>query len=718
MLRTLQTKYILFATALVATLLILVSTIFLYQFSSATENVRSKTSMQVSNAILRQLEKRYLGRTEYLADILIAPIYDEDMPGIGLILGPVLKSEEIETILVIDNEGVIIHDGEYDQREFEERLDNEVVLQAILEQRTAYVGMLENNLIVARPIMIGQSLVGAIYLEISLQSLRSDVSEVNVSIDQIKQDSLIQLSTLVVYFTVLIGLVAILIAAYVARLMVDPIKRLVDQANEIGSGNYLVDKGVRRNDELGNLANAIRDMGVKLKHRNEEVSFMAFNDSLTRLPNRLSFVKTLDQELKYHREHDLSLALLFIDLDGFKSINDNFGHRAGDYLLKEIAQRLQSCLRSSDRLVDITDGFDPDGTAGRIGGDEFLICLPVINDENQVEMVADRLVKIVREPVVFDNKNLLVAASIGIALYPRDASDADSLIKSADVAMYQSKAMGKNTYSFSSPEQNRKVSSKVTLERHLRDAITDPDQHFEIWLQPLVNIEKRCAIGAEALIRWCHPELGLIPPGEFIPVAEESGMINDIGEWVLRHSFGLLHQWQQQWNEERYDDFILSINLSSRQLYSSDTLCIVSQLLEQYRLQARNIKLEVTESMLLSDVDMASRKLQELRDLGIGVWLDDFGTGYSSLSYLNRFPVDGIKLDQSFISGIGDDKNSETLVRVIVALANECQLNLVVEGIESEHQADFIEKLGCSVGQGYLYARPMPAKDFSRRYLS
>ncbi len=714
--RTLQTSYVLISTTLLFILLAVISVTLLFLFDRSIENVRSKTLMQVSGALVKQLEKRMYSRTSYLADLLVAPLYDKNYEAIGQILEPVLEGAEVLEAVVVDANGIIVHDGEFAQLEYEEVLSNREALDTLLKNRNPYVALGNERLVVARPIMIGQEVVGAIYIEITLDTLSEDINLVESAIFTIGKDAQANFAKVITYFTFLISFIAILTSVCIARVMVRPIKKLVAQAKEIGGGNYLVEKAIDRKDELGDLANAIREMGGKLQKHNQEISFMAYNDSLTNLPNRPSFVKTLNQEIVAHERRGAFLALLFIDLDGFKNINDSYGHHAGDFLLQEVARRLELCLRVSDSISHSKTDEVYQGVTGRIGGDEFLICLPDVVAEGDVVHVAERLLSVIREPIEMGQEKLLVAASIGIAMYPKDANDGDSLIKSADVAMYQSKSRGKNTYSFSSSEMNEHVAARIVLEHDLRDAVEDIDNQFVLWIQPLINMESREMIGAEALVRWHHPVKGVILPDVFIPVAEETGMINDIGCWVLQRACFLLGQWKDLWREGD-KDFSLSVNLSSRQLYSGNTLLLLSRLLKEYQLNASNIKLEVTESMLLSDAEKAAVLLQEIRELGVEVWLDDFGTGYSSLSYLSKFSVDGIKMDRCFIAGIGHDDQSEALVRSIVVLARECGLGLVAEGIETEEQAHFVRQLKCQFGQGFLYAKPMHADDFVAKYL-
>ncbi len=422
----------------------------------------------------------------------------------------------------------------------------------------------------------------------------------------------------------------------------------------------------------------------------ERIAHLAHYDALTDLPNRTLFRNELERELK-RVSRGAQCAVLYIDIDEFKSINDSLGHPVGDELLKEIARRLRLCVRGSDVVA-------------RLGGDEFAIVQTNVGAHSDITDLVTRIYAAIREPYECLGHRLLTDASIGIALAPRDGTDLDELLKNADLAMYGAKAEGRRTFRFFEPQMNAKAKARRMLELDLRQAIADGGfaaGGFEVYYQPLLNLRDDSVVGCEALLRWHHPERGMISPADFIPVAEDIGVISQLGEWVLSTACAEAASWP--------DDVRIAINVSPAQFRGGSLPLKVAAALASSGLPARRLELEITEAVLIRDDETALGIMQDLREIGVRIALDDFGTGYSSLSYLQRFPFDKIKIDRSFVTDIADAHGSSSIVQAVVNIAASRQMTTTAEGVETLPQKELLRALGCTEMQGYLFSKPKPA---------
>jgi diguanylate cyclase (GGDEF)-like protein len=429
------------------------------------------------------------------------------------------------------------------------------------------------------------------------------------------------------------------------------------------------------------------------KRLQDELSHQAFHDSLTGLANRALFKDRVDHALKRFQRRRRPLAVFFLDLDRFKAINDSFGHASGDALLIAVSKRLSDCVRGED-------------TVARLGGDEFAVLVENLAGESEVRIVAERVKEAFRDPIVIDGRELAVAASIGIALSESGTETADDLLRNADLAMYRAKAAGGGARQYA-PEMHAGMIDRLELESDLRQALAR-DQLYIVY-QPIVDLRTGRLSGAEALLRWQHPSRGVVSPADFIPVAESSGMIVPIGEWVLRQACREARRWDGIRGGEQLS---VSVNLSGRQLQTSELPSIVPHALLDAGLAPGRLTLEMTESMLIDRSDEMLSLLHELRRIGVKLAIDDFGTGYSSLSYLHRFPVDVVKIDRSFIESLTGEADETSLVGSIIRIGQGMRLVTVAEGIEDAAQLRALQRLGCDHGQGYHFARPMSAADF------
>ena len=422
----------------------------------------------------------------------------------------------------------------------------------------------------------------------------------------------------------------------------------------------------------------------------ERLSFLAQHDALTGLPNRLLFTDRLRQAMIEAQRHNRLVSVVFLDLDRFKNINDTLGHDVGDAMLVAVAARLRDAVRPSD-------------TIARLGGDEFAAILADMAKAEDAPMVVQRILDAFKEPFQLDDRELFMSASLGITLYPIDATDADALLRNADTAMYRAKQHGRSACQFYTAEMTRRAHEDMALEGALRHAIERDE--LLLHYQPIVDLNTGRMLGLEALLRWQHPELGLVSPARFIPLAEESGLIVPIGEWVLRQACKQTHAW----HDAGFTDLYVTVNLSSRQFREPDLVKRVKQVLADTGLNGNRLVLELTESMLLTNIDNTVRQMQELDTAGVRFAVDDFGTGYSSLSYLKRFPIDVLKIDQSFVRDISTDPDDAAIVRAVITMAHALSVRVVAEGVETHEQMEFLRANSCDSMQGYYLSKPLPA---------
>ncbi|MGH6648784.1 putative bifunctional diguanylate cyclase/phosphodiesterase [Aquabacterium sp.] len=421
-------------------------------------------------------------------------------------------------------------------------------------------------------------------------------------------------------------------------------------------------------------------------------------DGLTGLPNRQMLRDRLEQDIKKCKRDGQSVAVMFIDLDHFKEVNDTLGHDHGDLLLVEAAHRIRHCIRDSD-------------TVARLGGDEFTVVLPELDSLPRVEQIAQDIIAVLAEVFQLGHERAYVSASIGITFYPDDATDIDDLFKQADQAMYVAKDAGRSRFSYFTPALQEAAQTRVRLTNDLRQALTN--EEFKVFYQPIVDLQTGRVHKAEALIRWQHPTRGLVSPAIFIPIAESSGLINEIGDWVFRQSAAQARDWRAR----HQADFQISVNKSPVQFRSQDnTLQDWFEHLRKLGLPGRSMVVEITEGLLLDASSEVSQQLVELRQAGIGVSLDDFGTGYSSLSYLQKFDIDFLKIDQAFVRGLAPASKNLALCKAIILMAHELGMQVIAEGVETDEQRSLLTQAGCDFGQGYHFARPMPAEDFEHWY--
>lgn len=438
--------------------------------------------------------------------------------------------------------------------------------------------------------------------------------------------------------------------------------------------------------------NAVHGVFSLISDMTPRINYLATHDSLTGLPNRSLFNERLSRALKYAHRNSTQLVLLFLDLDHFKNVNDTLGHDVGDQLLIRVVERLKNCVEEND-------------TIARLGGDEFIIILENIPNIEHVIATAKRLCKSLSEVYHIDDKRLYITTSIGISTYPNDGDNMQMLLKNADMAMYRAKERGRNMFEFYTRGMNEAIQKKANIETNLRKALENDE--FKLHYQPVIDIKNNKIVCVEALIRWNNPEMGFVSPGEFIPIAEESDLIVNIGEWVLKTAC----QQNLIWQREQFKPVRISVNLSARQFMHHDLVDTIANTLKQTGLDGKYLTLEVTESLIMEDVDHSIKMLNALKALDVSIAIDDFGTGYSSLNYLKRFPFDIIKIDRTFITDFTANHDDAAIVKAIIALAHTLKMKVIAEGVEKPEQFNFLRDHGCDEIQGFLFYPPLSEMD-------
>ncbi|MFK8049506.1 MAG: putative bifunctional diguanylate cyclase/phosphodiesterase [Halioglobus sp.] len=556
--------------------------------------------------------------------------------------------------------------------------------------------------------------------------------------------SLAQFIAIALTTFVSIALVCSLITMIVSRRITAPLTRLATIADGISSGEIDQDVQVDGSGEVRQIATMlntiigslntyktkmdvdhqllsmkVEERTAQLSKRNKELNTavrevtetkdrlrkMAYFDSLTSLPNRRLFTEQLQLLLKLTKRNQQMLALLFLDLDNFKRINDSLGHSAGDLLLREVASRLAGCVRDSDVVAHYVDGGSKIDVS-RLGGDEFTVVLNQIESPEAAAMVAQRLIESLAAPMIIDGHELVVTPSIGIALAPRDGGNVEGLLKAADTAMYHAKDTGKNNYLFYSSDMDAAGVERLKLETDLRKAVERNE--LILHYQPQVDTNTGSVVGVESLIRWQHPKHGLVPPFKFIPLAEEMGLIDDLGDWVLREACRQMKAFEKL----GFHLPKIAVNVSALQ-FNPLFISRVAQALEEFELKPSSLELELTEGVVMNNAQDTIQALEDLKRLGVSLSIDDFGTGYSSLSYLSRFPLDELKIDRSFVIDFDKSDTDASLVIAIIAMGKSMNLSLVAEGVETHEQYHFLTQNGAHIIQGYLFSKPVEAKDLA-----
>ncbi len=471
----------------------------------------------------------------------------------------------------------------------------------------------------------------------------------------------------------------------------------------------LEDKVKERTRELVSINKQLKKEIEERKKVEKEIRYLAFYDSLTGLANRMLFMDRLNEAIKKAVRKGNRFALLFLDLDHFKRVNDTLGHQAGDLLLQGVAENIRKIIRKSDSATRLTPLKKKELLVARFGGDEFSILISDIREPDDAAQVARRLLNSIPTTYQLDShEEVSVTTSIGISVFPEDGNTAEDLLKHADMAMYHAKSRGRNTYQFFTETMNQVVLERFSIERDLKKALENGE--FILYYQPKLRLSDKKITSAEALIRWNHPRQGMIPPGKFIPVAEESKIIIDINRWVFKEACRQVKKWKTSGR----DDLSVSVNLSGYKLNSQNIVKYLKDTLTSVGLDSKSIEIEITENILLKETKETISTFNAIKALGFKIAMDDFGTGYSSLSYITSFPVDTLKIDRSFVMNAMSEQNNQVIIKAIIAMGHSLGKKIIAEGIETEDQYHFLKECGCDEGQGFFFHHPVPADEFEK----
>lgn len=651
------------------------------------------------------LKRRGEAMVGQLADTLTNPLYFSDLDGVGSTVRAVAKQPDVAYVLVYDAQGSIVHDGSYDIAAYGQKMADPLAHEAISSSQLLTQWSRE-VMDVSESISIGNERIGGVRVGFSLADIRANEERAAGNLNTRLLEVGRRHRGWFMLLLAALAAVCVGIAWYAQRTLVKPIRQLAEAAHAIGVGNYDAERlSSTRQDEVGELVRAFSSMNDSIARHDRDVRRMAYTDALTGLTNRLAFRESLDHRLMMLRGAGRQLALLFADIDDFKRVNDTLGHEAGDDVLVQFANRIRDVV---ERM-----GGD-EALLARFGGDEFVILIQNGDVRASATRLAEVLVRELGQPLVVEGRQVFLGTSIGITLFPEDASGATGLMKNGDIAMYQAKVAGKNCYRFYSRAMDQAVERRVHMEQELRGAWERGE--LSLAYQPIYRLADQRIIGAEALLRWQHPVMGAVAPSVFIDVAEQSGLIESIGPRVLRAACIAAARWAMEAGMDEAP--FVAVNVSPRQLRSGDLPEEVASCLRDTGLPASRLHLELTETAVIGDEAHASALLAKLHRTGVKVWLDDFGTGFSGLSHLRRVPVDGVKIDRSFIADMQRDPDDLALTTAIIAMAHSLGITVVAEGVEKEAQFQILRDRGCDLAQGYWLGYPMSDTEFAQLLVS
>ncbi len=631
-----------------------------------------------------------------------------ELSDIEEILKSVRFTEHVTQVSAVDRELTFFLDGDPATPTLLPVGNNAEQIKAIKTGKPDF-SITDDAITVAEPLLRDGSAIGAVMIRFENPTF----SEVMWPILQSNFFSLVPILSL-----------GIILAGILVKQITSPLLRLSETAEQVADGDLKRTMPIEGPNEIRQLGLAFSGMIGKLKENIEQIYELAYVDRTTQLPNREFFRKELTRAIRRAVRQKVTGGLLFVDLDGFKRVNDTHGHDAGDAILSQFSERLANVLRAEDLIAFKamnameTEEGDSDNAnknkqmLARLGGDEFTVLLSEIREPTDAATVSQRIIEAVSEPFDINGAKVNIGASVGIAIFPRDGSDYQTILKSADMAMYQAKEEGKNTYRYFSSELNAEASRRMEIEQDLRIALEENNQ-LELYYQPKIHCSSALPKSAEALIRWKHPEKGMIPPLDFINIAEDCGLILPLGKWVLEQACKQLKAF-----EDEGIDISIAVNISTAQFERPDLSDIVIEVLNQTGANPANLELELTESMAMQNPDVALKHINILKKLGVRFAIDDFGTGYSNLSQLSRLPFDVFKIDRSFVDKLTnrEDEHGRIIVRTILGMANSLNYETVAEGVETVSQLEFLSEYGCTYAQGYYFARPMPSKEFYQWY--
>ncbi|MDI3324315.1 EAL domain-containing protein [Pontibacterium granulatum] len=684
-------------TALVGCCVLLVNIFYLERYAHAAID---EGQQHLTEAVEKQLIRDAQLVAESLASNLDAAVYSSDFSAIQEQLEALSHNTNVAYTYIHDASGRVIHDGSAELHNFGRHISELLPpgLPVMLDADTRKIGQYIH---VAQPIRSGETTFAVLRIAITYTEAETDIRE--MSADLALQSRELRNNIIVTSLSIIILLLASAMALvfFLSQHLLSPIRRLVDHCRRYTAGENQIRFKLERADEFGLLGDALEEMKDSINLSRSQVERLAYHDALTQLPNRRMFNEELNKMLSWADRHNNQVAVLFIDLDHFKRVNDVAGHEVGDKLLIQAANRLTNLLVTEAESIDFP--VPESLLLARLGGDEFVMMLPNCKDRSQISRIATRIADVLDHSFTIEDRRYTVSASVGITLFPEHGRSVTELLKQADIAMYAAKHSGRKRHRFFEPQMNNEVISKMLIQQDVRDAMQRGE--LKLAYQPIVDIVSNEIIGAEALLRWEHPEQGPIAPDTFIPLIEKTDQIMPLTLWTLEHA---CHDLIQQIIPRR-SHFKLSVNISGAVLREPAIQDAIHNIIQRAQLPAHTLHLELTETSMMENIQSCADTLQAWKQMGAAIWIDDFGTGYSSLSYLHSLPIDGLKIDRSFIAEL-DQGQGDQVIETIITMANAMGLKTVCEGIETESQQHFVHNRGGDYAQGYLYAKPAPLK--------
>ncbi|MFK7888657.1 MAG: putative bifunctional diguanylate cyclase/phosphodiesterase [Gammaproteobacteria bacterium] len=692
----LRARSILTVASLAGFVVVVLSVLLMWQFHTSTERIRELSTQSLSEQLTAQLVSEAQRTVAQQHTALRGALAAGDIPALEATLQKLVARSDISLAAIHASDGQILASVTAPSISMPQaKLALSPVPETLQHQRAG------DHLLIDVPLVAADTR-GFLRLGVALEPVLSRASVLDAQLDEVidrgKRLNWTHVAT--------VGGVSLLcamgIAMIVAGTLVAPIRRLADYASAVGLGEYSAPLPVDRADELGDLARSLKEMSENLQLTTGEVHYLAYHDSLTQLPNRAQLKQSLRQAIAMGEREGHSVALLFIDLDDFKRVNDTLGHDAGDALLKEFAVRLRTCLRRSDEL---DEDPEPRETIARLGGDEFTVVLNAIRESDDAGVVARRILEVLREPFVLSGQEVVVGASIGVTVFPEDGGDVDTLLRNADVAMYQAKERGKNHFEFYNDSMHRMATERLSLETDLRHAI-EYDQ-MRIVYQPVLDTQTQQLVAVEAQLRWIHPALGSVLPSVFVPLAEQTGYIVDLDEWVIDQVCTDLNVLRNA----GFAEVDISMSLSSMHFREQAITPRLIDAMNRHNVPPARLTLAVSEKTLMRNFESASLQLRELRERGIKAWVNDFGGGHSPLSYLPRMPVAGLRIGSDEIEALAKGDDAKAVIATVIAMAHSLHLKVIATGVENTDQISVLREVGCDFAQGSLYVRPMLLAD-------
>lgn len=679
-----------------------VSLLSTYQFRSVSTEIEETTGEAIESHLREQVRERGLVMSQFMAQELTNPLLNLDFQRMLERLSTAINQRDVVFAYVYDAGGRVVHDGSRAVAAYGQDLD-EVLGWPVGDARSVAVNFSGPVLHVARPVILGGEFLGGVAIGLSLGVIAAESAELKAELNALSDQSLRKEIVYTGFFTLFFLLGGTVLALVTGQRLASPIRRLAEQARQLGEGSFDQDIDVSRSDEIGDLASAFSTMRSNLLSSQKKAEFLAYHDALTGLRNRASLVETLDRLCFDNRSERNPGAVLFIDLDDFKPVNDTLGHEAGDELLIETAVRLKTCLQENFSDCLLPGGAE--ASVARLGGDEFTVLLTNLADPGDADKVAEQVLAALSREFSIKGNEVFIGASIGISLYPEDGRDAEALLASADVAMYHAKRRGKHAARRFEKFMLDETRDRLFMINELRRALET--EGLTVHYQPITVASNRRVVGAEALVRWQHPERGLIKAAEFIEVAEKSGEMERLSLWVIERVCRDLAGWRDQGLE----GFFVSVNIASDQLLRSDLPDLVNGLLCRYGLGPRDLRVEASEQRFQSHRSDSTEILRSWNDKGFEIWIDRFGSGSASLMSLRDVPARGIKLDPMFLSNMDTDPRLRQFVEAIVQMAQTMNLEVCAVGVTSAAQADWLTRYGCRYLQGQFLGPDLRADD-------